>query len=99
MKTRAITAAAALAACLFTTPGFAAEAGSVQVQYRDLDLSTVAGTEELNRRLDKAARQVCGLDTTTTGTRIKSRDSRRCYSETKQQLETQVASLTQKNSG
>lgn len=97
MKTRTATFAAALAACLFAAPGFASDAAagaSVEVKYRDLDLSTTAGTDELNRRLDKAAREVCGLDVVTTGTRISSREGRRCYNETKAQLETHVAALT-----
>ncbi|WP_164549739.1 UrcA family protein [Altericroceibacterium xinjiangense] len=91
-----VSAAAALA---LAAPAFAAQpaGNSVEVQYRDLDLSSPQGMAELDRRLDKAARQVCNLNATKTGTRIPDTESRLCYKETKDQLKQHIAAMAQKN--
>jgi UrcA family protein len=57
-------AVAAMAVALGTTaatvsPALAAEAG-VEVHYRDLNLNSAAGRAVLERRLERAARIVCG---------------------------------------
>jgi UrcA family protein len=89
--------AAILALCALTPPSFAATPGqgnSAEVRYADLDLRTAEGKAELNRRIDKAARAVCGLDEApTTGTRIRSRSKTTCYANAMRQIEPQFARL------
>lgn len=89
--------AATVALCALTPPTFAATPGqgnSAQVQYKDLDLGTSEGKAELNRRIDKAARSVCGLDqAVTTGTRIRSQSQNACYRNALRQIEPQFARL------
>lgn len=85
----------ALAAVALAIPAAAteADAGSVGVRYNDLNLASKAGQEELDRRLDRAARSVCGMDAVRTGTRLASADSRRCYREARVALDKQFAAL------
>lgn len=84
----AMTAAAVLGGA--ATPAFAE---SLSIPYHDLNLSTAEGQKTLDRRIDKAAREFCGLDQTTTGSRISSRESRQCYADTKKQAQKQFAAL------
>lgn len=58
MKTQLIIAVAAFA---LAAPATAAEFDSVAVKYADLDLRSEAGLAHLNRRLTRAAEQVCGF--------------------------------------
>ena len=88
-----IAAIAATAALATAAPAFA---GSDEVQYKDLDLSTAAGQAQLENRLDDAARAVCGMDQIQTGTRIRSREARDCYAGAKAQLSKQIATLVEK---
>ncbi len=78
-------------------PAYAAEAESkgqgISVKYRDLDLASAEGKQVLEQRLDRAAREVCGVGQTTTGTRLPNRESARCYRETRTQLNQQFARL------
>ena len=85
----------ALAAAALAVPAIAAEdsGSAVVVSYGDLDLASKAGQEELDRRLERAARSVCGLDADRTGTRLPSADARRCYREARADLDKQFASL------
>ena len=70
----------------------AAEApASVNVKYSDLDLSTAAGQAQLERRIDKAARSVCGVDDVITGSRVPSNEARLCLEETRARVHAQVA--------
>ena len=87
----------ATVASVLTVPAFAAEPNgqSVRVEYNDLNLATAEGQEMLDRRLDAAARQVCGIDDVQTGTRIGSRDAKRCYRDAKASLQAQFADLVQ----
>jgi len=91
IKTATAFAAAGLA--LITTSAFAE---SVSVSYRDLDLSTAEGREMLETRLDRAAKEVCGIDEVRTGTRIRSRSAGECYENAKTQLSERVAMLVAK---
>lgn len=90
----AILAALGAAALLSSTvPAAAADASKsqVEVNYRDLDLSTPAGAKELDKRLHRAAQDVCGMTATTTGTRLPSSEARACYKETLAQLQERFA--------
>ncbi len=93
--------AATLALVAMTPPTFAAtpeRAPAAEVRYTDLDLKTAAGKTELNRRIDKAARSVCGLDqAVTTGSRIRSHSQNTCYKNALSQIEPQFARLIDSN--
>jgi UrcA family protein len=101
MKIRSAILAAALGAAMFSAPAMAAPAdgGALAVQYKDLDLSTPAGMNTLNQRLEKAAREVCGVGQTITGSRIPSKTARLCFDETLAQLHQQIAGLGAKPVG
>jgi UrcA family protein len=71
-----------------------AESDAVRVQYDDLDLSTAAGRKELDQRVDKAARKVCGMDENNVGTRVPRKEARECYRDARQQLEARLAGLS-----
>lgn len=87
-------AAVAAIACLHTAP---AAAKSVAVEYRDLDLTSEKGRKQLDRRINKAARQVCGVDEVTTGSRLKAL-SLQCYRKAKKDAAVQVASVIESRS-
>lgn len=90
-------ALALAAATLATSAAIPAQAAEPQqgiaVQYRDLDLTNETGQRVLEERLDHAARHVCGMDDRITGSRLPSRNSAKCYNETKAQLAEQIARL------
>ena len=81
---------AAIGALTATTPAFA---DNIAIEYRDLNLSTVEGQEALERRIDRAAREVCGIDDSMTGTRIRSSRSRECFAKVKKQASQQIAAI------
>ena len=86
--------AAILAATLGAATVFAASAAagtSVAVKYSDLDLSTRAGQQKLERRIDSAAREACGMDEVRTGRLTASTAQRQCYAQTKASVHNQVA--------
>lgn len=90
MKKTAI-ALAAISTIFAAQPAFAEAA---TVSYKDLDLTTEQGQKELDRRIDNAARDVCGMNESRTGTRMVSTDARKCYKEARQKLEKRLAALT-----
>lgn len=59
---KAFAAIAALGLFATSAPAVAQEGADVTVTYDDLDLDSAKGQKELDRRIEKAARQVCGLD-------------------------------------
>lgn len=88
MKTSlALTAALALA--LPTVPAVA-KSGSVSVDYSDLDLSTAKGKEQLEKRIDKAARAFCGADQPKTGTMLRGGKTRTCVTSIKRNIRKKV---------
>lgn len=91
-------------AALLAAPAISAQEGEARttgVAYSDLDLSTEDGRDELDRRIDKAAKEVCGADEVQVGSRMASRESRRCYRNAKDQLEQHFAEVIedQQNGG
>ena len=68
-----------------------AEQRSAAIVYSDLDLSTEEGIAELDRRIDRAAREVCSMHGQQTGTRIASREARTCVLEAKRELNRHLA--------
>ncbi|MEP5937702.1 MAG: UrcA family protein [Erythrobacter sp.] len=87
--------AAALGLALITTPVMAEQntTQSIAVEYRDLNLSTPEGQAKLDKRVDRAAAQVCGLTGIRTGTRVRSSSSKKCYAKARKSVEKQVAGM------
>jgi UrcA family protein len=88
MKTTALALAVALGlAAGATVPAVAAaeEGQAVAVAYKDLNLNSEEGQEELKRRLDKAARQACGMNAGYTNSRIESRSAAKCFEQARRQ--------------
>ena len=99
MRYPAILAAAALgAAAVFAAPAAAETTGSVAIEYADLDLSTKAGQDRLDRRIDSAARSACGMDRVVTGRFTPSTAQRECYAQTKTSVHEQVAEMIARDS-
>lgn len=96
MKTFAI-AAASFGLVLTSTPAFAAatNGSEAQLSYDDLDLSTPEGQRELDRRIDKLAKAVCGADEGITGSRLKGQSSatRKCVKEARASAKQQMATI------
>lgn len=88
-KTNAIIAAALCTVGLFAAP--TAFAGTMEVHYKDLDLTTVAGQKALDRRITFAARRVCGYDQLTSGSRLPDADAIRCVKQAVTQAQDHVA--------
>ena len=85
-------AAAFAAGAAMAAPAFAADTmPTVHVRYADLDLSTQEGQDTLNRRLDRAAHEVCGIDRRTSGPALPSSEARQCYRETVKGFEREIA--------
>ena len=86
-------AAAFAASAMIATPALADSVvtQSVQVRYSDLDLSTQAGQDTLERRLNQAAESVCGIDRRTSGPTLPSTESRKCYRETIKSFDREIA--------
>lgn len=77
---RPLIALAAMGTLLASMP---AMAGEIHVAYGDLDLASVEGQETLERRIDGAAREVCGYNDYTGGSRLPNAAMRRCFSQAK----------------
>ncbi|MDA7787620.1 UrcA family protein [Sphingomonadaceae bacterium] len=85
----ALTIASAMAGSLMAATPAAAE--SVSIQWRDLNLETVEGQRALDGRIKRAARKVCGMDSTELGSRIQSSKVRKCFREAEASARKQVA--------
>ncbi|MDZ4308504.1 UrcA family protein [Allopontixanthobacter sp.] len=99
MKSALIALAAAGSA--LTLMGTAAPALAAQsnddlvIAYSDLNLETAAGQKALTHRIDKAAKDFCGLNNTVTGSRIsrRSNEAKECYRQAKALATKQMARL------
>jgi len=67
------------------------------VKYSDLNLASVKGQKELERRIDEAARSYCGLDTHQTGTRMRSQSTLNCYRDARAAARQEMAVLIDKS--
>ena len=91
--------ALALAAAALAAPAAAKdEAPTVGVRYGDLDLTSAAGQRQLDIRLERAAREVCGFDEKMVGSHLRSQHSRECYREARRDLDQQFAQLVSRKS-
>jgi UrcA family protein len=89
-KTTMFVAAALCTVGLFSAP--AAFAATTEVRYKDLDLTTTDGQQQLQSRIEKAAREVCRVNRASTGTHLTSTVDRQCYKQAMTQVRDQVAS-------
>ena len=64
---------------------------SQEVRFNDLDLASSQGKHQLERRIQRAARTVCGMDEIATGTRLASREASRCYNQALRDTREQTA--------
>jgi len=98
MKTLAITAAA-IGLAVTASPALAdgdTEKNTMNVSLAGLDLDTPEGQKMLDRRIDRAAREVCQFDRVRTGTRVRSRAAIDCYEKAKASASRQVAAMIEK---
>ena len=91
--------ALALGAAVLAAPLAAKdEAPTVGVHYGDLDLTSAEGQRKLDIRLERAARDVCGMDERMTGSHLRADHSRVCYREARRNLDQQYAQLVSRKS-
>ena len=67
------------------------------VKYDDLNLQTAQGKKQLERRIDKAAREYCGLDAQHVGTRIPQKSARNCFSSARTAAREQLDAMVGKS--
>lgn len=96
MKTLAI-AAASLGLAFTATPALAgpAELPTQKVSIAGIDLATPEGQAMLDQRIERAAREVCGVDEVRTGTLIRSNESTECLAKARASAQQQVASIVE----
>ena len=90
----------ALTAAALAVPAAAAEdqPPQVGVHYSDLDLTSEAGQRQLDLRLERAARDVCGMNETMVGSRLRANHSRECYREARRHLDQEFAQAVSRKS-
>ncbi len=81
---------------LVLVAGVPAAAKDFVVAYKDLDLSTTKGQKALDRRINAAAREYCGMDVQITGSRIKDVGASECFASVREAAREQMASLIEK---
>ncbi len=81
---------AAMAAALVALP---ASAETAQIHYSDLNLASEAGHKAFERRVERAARKVCGMNVHRTGTRTATPSMRRCLADAKDSARQQLAAV------
>ena len=94
-KTLTLAAAAIGLAGTAITPAFAGEGAlrTAQIDVADLDLGTAAGQRTLDKRIEKAVRQVCRTVSVQTGTRIMDQDAQNCLARARADAKRQMATL------
>ena len=85
---------AALGLALPAAPALA-QSQSLDIEYKDLNLATPEGQDQLDRRIDRAARAFCGADQPLIGTRVIPREVRKCVASVKKQANSQMATLVE----
>ena len=89
---KTITAALTLTVGAFAALPATAAPDSRVVRYDDLNLASPAGVERLERRIDQAARAICGFSSTRTGPGELAA-SRACLAKAKARAREQMASI------
>jgi UrcA family protein len=90
MNTRSAILAAALGAAMLSAPTLAA-GNSTGIRYADLNLSTPEGQAQLDRRIDNAAKEMCGITDIRTGTILQGTKQKQCYEAAKASAHKQIA--------
>ncbi|GMN02513.1 UrcA family protein [Erythrobacter sp. MTPC3] len=95
MKNLALSAAV-LGLAVTAAPAFAGETvhQTKTVSTAGIDLATPEGQKLLDQRIERVARQVCGMSEHRTGTRLQSIRARECLTKARASAKQQVASLT-----
>lgn len=96
MKTLAI-ATAAIGLAFTASPALAGpdHLPTQSVSTAGLDLNTAEGQRMLDRRIERAAREVCQIDYGRTGTRIVSREARECVAKANASAQRQLATIAE----
>jgi UrcA family protein len=90
MKTRSAILAAALSAAVLATPALA-DTPNARIRTSDLNLATAQGQEQLDRRIDAAARAMCGISDIRTGTILQGNKQKQCFESARVTARQQVA--------
>lgn len=91
LRHTALFAALALGAAGLPALAGAQESARIEIRHADLDLSTAAGRDELDRRIDSAAQRLCCNDAAT-GTRVVDRAAiRECVASVRRQVQGRLA--------
>ena len=94
------------ATALFTVVGIAAmpvpaaaqdAPASTAIEFSDLNLATPAGQKALEARIQRSARQVCGMDEVRTGSIMQSRAATQCYRQALRSARERVAEAVRHN--
>lgn len=85
------TTLATLAAAGLALSATAAQANHISVPYADLDLASAAGQQALDKRIDRAARTVCGYKLEGKRTVREESDARSCFATAKARAGEQFA--------
>lgn len=98
---KSVLTAAALGLVFAAAPAIANDdKNTMTVSTKGIDLGTPEGQAMLERRVDKAARQICQLDGSATGTRLVRRGARDCYNKARASAKQQmVAAIAKKKRG
>jgi UrcA family protein len=67
---------------------------TIRVSTSDIDLGTAKGQKILDKRVEKAVRQVCRTTSLTTGSRVMSQDALACLAKARSDAKQQVAART-----
>ncbi|MEM6474535.1 MAG: UrcA family protein [Pseudomonadota bacterium] len=98
MKT--LTLATAAVGLAISAPAMATTAPTAEVSVAGLDLGTAEGQKMLDKRIDRAAREICQLNRTPTGSRLQTLAKRDCYNKARVSAKRQVAAtLEQRQRG
>lgn len=73
-----------------------AEERTVNVEFSDLNLATPRGQERLTRRIESAARKVCGFYSRANASIIEHSEARACYKQAKAGALTQFAAVVER---
>lgn len=95
-KTFTLAAAAISLAGTAITPALAGQPvlRTAEIAFGDLDLGTAEGQRTLDRRIEKAVRQVCRTVSVQTGTKIMDRDAQDCLVRARAEAKQKVAART-----
>ena len=67
------------------------------VNYADLNLKSEQGQKALERRIDKAARDFCGVGVGQTGSRVVPQGTRQCYQDARNAARQQIGQLVEQS--